>query len=91
MPDAGDDRVVDPLVRVRPGFAWKDPDRRAAGLLRSARRGRHHFSEAAGDDDRSTFSEEPADLLGVRLVLGAAPDDGHLNHTRMLERLGGRM
>ena len=51
--DAGDDDVVEPLVRARPRLAREDPDRRAACALRAARGGRHHLAEPAGDDGRA--------------------------------------
>ena len=48
--DAGHDRVVDPLVRVAPGLAREDPDRRRRPPLRPARRRGHHLAEPAADE-----------------------------------------
>ena len=63
MPDAGDDDVVDPLVRPGARLAREDPDRRPARGLRAARRRRHHLVEAAADDRRAALGEQPPDLL----------------------------
>lgn len=75
MTDAGDDGVVDPLVRLRPRLARQYPDRGAAGTLGTARSGRHHLAEPAGDDDRAPLGEKTPDLLGTRFMLRAAADD----------------
>ena len=78
MPNAGDDDVVDPLVRLGGGLPRHDPDRRAACGFRTARRCGHDLTAATRDHNATGLREQPADLLGARLVLGAAPDDGHL-------------
>jgi hypothetical protein len=82
--DPGDDHVIRPGVRARARLTGHDPDRRAAGRLRSTRRGRHHLAEAACDDGCAAFRQEAADLLGALHVLDAAPDDRDLSarHTR---------
>ena len=74
MADAGDDRVVDPLVRVATPLTRENPDRRAARSLRATCRRGHHLTEAAGDDHGPALGEQAADLLGPSLVLGAAPN-----------------
>ncbi len=66
VPEVGQDDVVDPFVRVRAARPRQDPDRRAAGRLRSARRGRHHLAETAADDRAAALRQEPAHLLGAR-------------------------
>ena len=86
LADAGDDRVVDPLVGVVMPLARKDPDCRSSRRLGAAGRARHHFSAAAGDDGATSLREQPPDLLGALLVLRATPDYGHLYaHSAMLE------
>ena len=77
--DAGDDSVVDPRIRLVTGLAREDADRRPAGRLRPARRGRHHLATPAADKHGASLGEEPADFLRARFVLGAAADDGDLN------------
>ena len=93
MPDSGDDLVVEPLVAGASLGAGEDPDRRSSGRLRSPRGGRHDLAEPAGDDDAPALGEQPAHLLGLLLVLGAASDDGHLDRDRAMVsacRLGRR-
>ena len=51
----------------------------AARRLRPARRGGHHLAAAAADDRAAALREEPAGLLGARLVLRARANDGHLD------------
>jgi hypothetical protein len=105
VPDACHDDVVDPLVRRPPGFARQDPDRRPAGTLGAARGGRHDLPEPAADDGTPRPRKQAADLLGARLMVSAAADDGHLQghygprlsrstaspmRGRMIEARGGR-
>src|SRR5207247_2194297 len=45
---------------------------------------RHHLAEPAGDDLATPLGEEPAHLLGTRLVLDAASDHGDL-HVAIVE------
>src|SRR5437868_8820677 len=86
MADAGDDDVVEPVVHLGARLAGEDADRRAAAALRPARRSRHHLAAAAGDDGRSPLGEQPADLLGTLVVLGAATDDGDLQRHGVFSR-----
>ncbi len=84
MPDPGDHRVVDPLVRVLARLAGKNADRRASRLLRAPRSSGHHLAQAAGDNRAAPLGEQAADLFRTSLVLGAAADDGDL-HGAMVE------
>ena len=79
MADAGDDDVVDPLVRALPSLRREDADSGSAGALGTAGGRGHHLSQAAGHDGRAALGEEPPDLLGVLLVLRPAADYGNLD------------
>jgi hypothetical protein len=81
-----DDDVVDPLVRVGPPRAGKDPDRRPARRLRAARRRCHHLSVTAADDGAAALREQAADLLGALLARDAAADHAHLDRHRAILR-----
>jgi len=85
--DTRHDRVIDPRVRVLPALAGEDSDGRPACLLRPSRGRGHHLSEPTGDHGAAGFGEQAADLLGARLVFGAASDHRHLHcpHGAMVE------
>jgi ribosomal protein S18 acetylase RimI-like enzyme len=78
VPDPRDDDVVDPLVRLAARAPGEDPDRRAAGRLRSPRRGGHDLAEAAADHGDAALGEQAPDLLGSGLVLRPAADHRNL-------------
>ena len=80
MADARDDHVVEPLVRAGAILAGKDPDRRSAGSLCATRSSGHDLAEPAADDRAAALGEQPPDLPGARLVLGAAAYHRHLYH-----------
>ena len=71
MARPGSHHVVDPGVGVGPALPRKDPDRRAARLLRAARSRLHHLAQAPADDHATTRREQAADLL--RLATHSAP------------------
>ena len=85
MPDAGDDHVVDPLVRVGTTLTRENADRRASRLLRPASRRGHHLAEAPGHDGAAALGEQAPDVFGTGLVLGAAADHRNLDHRAMVE------
>jgi NADH dehydrogenase len=85
VPDARDDGVVDPLVRLDAALTRKNADRRASRFLRPATRRGHHLAEATGDHGAAALGEQTPDLLGSSLVLGAAPDHRNLDHRAMVE------
>jgi NADH dehydrogenase len=83
--DAGDDRVVDPLVRVRATLTRKNADRRATRHLRPTSRRCHHLTEASGHHGAPTLGEQAPDFFGAGFVLGAAADHRNLDHRAMVE------
>jgi ribosomal protein S18 acetylase RimI-like enzyme len=86
--DPADDHVVDPLPGRLVAFTRKDPDSRAAGLLRAPGRCGHDLSAAACHDRASAFGEQTAHLLGGMLVLHATPDHRYLGcHVRDATRV----
>ncbi len=88
MADAGSDHVVDPLGGRLEAVTRKDPDRRAACLLRASGSRGHDFSAAARHDRASAFREQAPHLLGGTLVLHATPDHRYLRrHVRDATRV----
>jgi NADH dehydrogenase len=85
VPDAREDRVVNPLVRFRTIRTRENADRRASRLLRPASRRGHHLAEASRHDSAAMFGEQAPDFFGALLVLGAAADHRNLDHRAMVE------